>query len=208
MAEVIMRCRLWHDRQKPQVWDYDNIPQYPPHRNRLDSLDDCRRYVHQVSMLNAIEASGPVFLSHKNEDMLAVESLGKEMHRAGVWIYMDTKDPMVQVDSPDLVAHLRGVIKYCPALLAYVTPAAIQSWWIPLEIAFAMESSKTKNLATFRADRSVALPSYLWEWPILVSNAEAVAWGRMVKSNPDRVAEDWRRSLRFQRKSLDSPLGW
>ena len=149
----------------------------------------------------------PIFLSHKNEDTNAVEHLAAKMHHAGIPTYMDTKDPTVQGDNVDLVHHIRRVIKHCPGLLAYVTEIAQQSWWIPLEIAFAMESTATKHIATYKTARAGDLPSYLWEWPIVKNDDEVIYWSRLCKEvAPQSLLQGWKGSLRYMTKSLDHTL--
>lgn len=178
---------------------------------------------------NNLAAIKPIFLSHKNEDTKAVEELAKQMHASRAPTYMDTKDPSIEKDNVDLVHHIRRVIQHCPGLLAYVTEVAQQSWWIPLEIAFALEPSNTQHLAvagagvaprtvhhswavwntrqiaTYKTPSSGDLPSYLWEWPIVTNDYEAVLWGWHCRyTAPQDHLAMWRDSLRYRMKSLSA----
>ena len=86
--------------------------------------------------------------------------------------YLDTFDPGVAGDSPYLEGYLRQVIGRCRALMAIVSPKTRSSWWVPLEIGVALE--KEKHIATFLLTE-VDLPSYLWLWPMLRDDQDAVS---------------------------------
>lgn len=155
----------------------------------------------QQDVIQEIKNQRPIFLSHKHEDSELVSQLRDEMSRHGVPTYMDIYDPMVEGDSAELVNHIRAVIKHCHGLLAYTAPKAQLSWWIPLEIAFAMEAKS--QLATYIKNvQPNSLPSYLWNWPVVDHDTEATTWGAAVRRNPSSVTMQWSTSERRRTKSM------
>lgn len=153
-------------------------------------------------ILELIQEVQPIFLSHRNEDRDAVDALWSKMALHAVAVYIDKKEPAANSDSRRLVKHMRQIIRRCPGLLAYVTPAAQQSWELPLEIAFALEAGA--GIATYLPE-PLDLPSYLWAWPVLHTDEEVIAWGREVRAAPSRVPPTLPQSLWHKMKSLARP---
>lgn len=168
-----------------------------------------RAGVVDAQFLHQIRKARPVFLSHKSDDVEAVEHLSKLLHKCGVSSYMDTLDENLPPDNADLVHHIRRVLQGCSGLLAYATLAARQSWWVPLEIGFAMESASELHIATLLADPVLELPSYLWNWPILTGVPEVILWAVHIRdSNPGQVMSIWETSDRRKAQDISIATPW
>ena len=108
--------------------------------------------------------SNSTFISHQSNDKDAAERLAVSLSSRGYPCYLDTFDPNVDGDSPELESYLRRVIALCNNLMAMVSRTTRISWWVPLEIGVALE--KEKHIATYLLTAE-DLPSYLWQWPML-----------------------------------------
>ena len=135
-----------------------------------------------------------IFISHKQEDLYkAIEVASAIRDRANVHCYVDQLDPYVKGDSPELVSHIQEVIHGCQSLLAVVSRNTQSSWWVPLEIGVALENQKHIGSYTVGLSR-LSLPSYLWTWPIMATNQEAVAWARGTRNHDAGILHrTWRR---------------
>ena len=122
-----------------------------------------------------------VFISHKGEDIRIAASVGDALQRSGLSGYLDTWDPAVGGDSPELEVYLRNIIRETRTILAVVTENTPMSWWVPFEIGVARETNS--QIATFiEIDRlstaRLELPSYLKKWPILATTTSLEVWAR------------------------------
>ena len=143
-----------------------------------------------------------VFTSHQREDVNKAQQLAIQLSKDGHSCYLDEFDPRVDGDSPYLEGYLRRVIGNCGALLAVVSSNTVASWWVPLEIGVALD--REKHIGTFLVE-TVNLPSYLWQWPVMRREAEAITWARHVKrSTPDGYHRRWRNLPSYRSKSVDS----
>ena len=133
-----------------------------------------------------------IFISHKHEDLRKAIEIGQVVAaQAQVPCYVDQLDPNVDSDSADLVTYIQEVIHQCQSLLAVVSNNTQHSWWVPLEIGVALENQK--YIGSYNTDRT-GLPSYLWSWPTMTTNQEAVEWARAIRRNPsaDQLHRAWR----------------
>ena len=138
------------------------------------------------------------FISHQNSDRTTAERVAIVLSRRGYPCYVDTFDPEMDGDSPQLERYLRQVIGRCRALMAIVSSATKNSWWVPLEIGVALE--KEKYIATYLLTE-VGLPSYLWQWPMLRNDQDAIGWAQDADRYPvARMNEDWRSRTRLRRR--------
>ena len=88
--------------------------------------------------------------------------------------YLDTWDPNVERDGPELVDYINAVIGCCNSLIAVVSRNTVSSWWVPLEIGIAI--TKDLYLGTFSRDTKQDFPSYLWKWPVLADMDDLENW--------------------------------
>ena len=143
-------------------------------------------------------SSRSIFISHQNSDRTTAERVAIVLSRQGYPCYVDTFDPEVDGDSPQLERYLRQVIGRCRALMAIVSSATKNSWWVPLEIGVALEEEK--YIATYLLTE-VGLPSYLWQWPMLRNDQDAIGWAQDADRYPvARMNEDWRSRTRLRRR--------
>lgn len=120
-----------------------------------------------------------IFISHQREDLARAVDVGRQiMAEANVRCYVDQLDPNVGGDSPDLVTYIQEVIHQCRSLLAIVSRNTQASWWVPLEIGVALENQN--YIGSYNVG-VVELPSYLWTWPTMTTNQEAVEWANATK---------------------------
>ena len=143
--------------------------------------------------------SRDTFISHQSSDRATAERVAISLSNQGYPCYVDTLDPDVDGDSPQLESYLRQVIGQCRGLMAIVSSATKDSWWVPLEIGVALEQKK--HIATYLVT-SEDLPSYLWQWPMLRSDRDAISWAQDTHSySVTRMNENWRSRTRFQQRS-------
>ena len=90
----------------------------------------------------------------------------------GLSAWVDVADPTGVRDGPDLADYIRQVLASSKSLLAVVSSATKESWWVPFEIGIAFE--KQKLLASYGSRTS--LPSFLYKWPNVQSDAELDRW--------------------------------
>ena len=107
----------------------------------------------------------------ESNDKDAAERLAVSLSSRDYPCYLDTFDPNVDGDSPELESYLRRVIDLCNNLMAMVSRTTRMSWWVPLEIGVALE--KEKHIATYLLTAE-DLPIYLWQWPMLRSDRDAL----------------------------------
>ena len=123
-----------------------------------------------------------VFISHKGSDIDKAEKVGEILYECGVMGYLDTRDPEVEGDGPELEGHLRRVIGLTKHTLAVVSQATLTSWWVPFELGVARETNSSLATRLVVPEYRIELPSYLRTWPILVSDDELKQWA-LDKSN-------------------------
>ena len=111
----------------------------------------------------------------ESNDKDAAERLAVSLSSRDYPCYLDTFDPNVDGDSPELESYLRRVIDLCNNLMAMVSRTTRMSWWVPLEIGVALE--KEKHIATYLLTAE-DLPIYLWQWPMLRSDRDALQWAQ------------------------------
>ena len=80
-----------------------------------------------------------VFISHKNTDSPIARDLAREFERLQVPVYLDTIDAALSKPGYDLAEYILSALRQCTHLLAVVSPATKDSWWVPWEIGAASE---------------------------------------------------------------------
>lgn len=134
--------------------------------------------------------SDAIFISHQNGDAELAVAIAQHISHAGPPCYIDVLDPNVDGDSPQLESYLRRVIGNCSALLAVVSNATVNSWWVSLEIGVALD--REKHIGTYRRE-PVTLPSYLWQWPVMDTATHIAGWAKAVsKYTPTSTHRVWR----------------
>lgn len=88
-----------------------------------------------------------VFLSHKSEDKAYVEELGDYLMNAGINIYLDKNDPVLQRadkegDAKKVTECIEKGILESDYILCIVSNQTVNSWWVPFEIGYGKKSNK------------------------------------------------------------------
>ena len=99
------------------------------------------RHFHSFSLSEttaSLVLSRGTFISHQSSDRTTAEGLATTLSNHGYPCYVDTLDPDVDGDSPQLESYLRQEIGRCRGLMAIVSRATKASWWVPLEIGVAL----------------------------------------------------------------------
>ena len=107
-----------------------------------------------------------VFVSHKNTDQDLAQDVAARVRQNGLDIYLDSIDPALQESGSDLADYLLVRMNECHQLIAVLSLATVESWWVPWEIGVGSE--KRFRMATF-ARTFVDIPGYLKRWPVLRS---------------------------------------
>lgn len=110
-----------------------------------------------------------VFISHKNTDATLATKVARRVQFNGVQTYLDVIDDALAKDGPDLADLLLHRMSSCDQLIAVVSTATKDSWWVPWEIGVGSE--KGFRMASY-SESYVSLPSYLEKWPALHTDAD------------------------------------
>ena len=86
--------------------------------------------------------------TNQNDTAKAVE-IAERISANGLSAWVDVADPTVVRDGPDLADYIRSVLNSSRSLLALVTSATKESWWVPFEIGIAFEQKKTVGFLWF-----------------------------------------------------------
>ena len=142
-----------------------------------------------------------VFVSHKQEDSATATEIAGRLQMNGLAFYLDVVDALEIKDGPDLGDYLRQQLGRCTQLLAIVSHATQQSWWVPWEIGVASE--KEYPLATYLISPS-AIPSYLRKWPYLQSLADVDSYCDVSKKVDQTLNESVTRGVTVEAARHDS----
>jgi hypothetical protein len=105
----------------------------------------------------------PVFISHRTQDNDKAKAIAARLYQHNIVCYLDDFDPRLK-STPHITSLLVDAIRRCTHLMALVTDATRESWWVPFEVGVAREAPR--RITTYDASAS-ALPEYLTEWPVL-----------------------------------------
>ena len=119
-----------------------------------------------------------VFVSHTTKDDDLAEEVAKCIRSFGLTAWVDSDHLERKHDGPSMASQIQGVIRRSYCLLAVVTSATSESWWVPFEIGVA--SDRDRYLSTY-GDPRVSLPSFLSAWPRVRDHDELHSWCEVVK---------------------------
>ena len=159
------------------IYTPDPYTGYTRDRIHLTEHYNVERRINELH--NKLSVKKPdVFVSHKSDDTDTAEKVAKTIAKCGLTAYLDSWDPNVDGDGPELVDYIQSVIGCCNSLIAVVSHSTVRSWWVPLEIGIAI--TKDLHLGTFLVLSSHYtkrnFPSYLWKWPVLGSMNDLKNW--------------------------------
>ena len=137
-----------------------------------------------ITRSSATDKSFDVFLSHKSNDVETCLMIAATLsHKHELIVYIDALDPYVSPDDPGLDKYLRSIIKKSRSLLTAVSRETKESWWVPFEIATALENNKLVGTQLLLPNNQIRLPTYLRNWPIFsIQDASGLdQWAKRVK---------------------------
>ena len=124
------------------------------------------------------ELTWDVFVSHRTKDDDLAEEVAGCIRSYGLTVWVDSDNLSPQDDGPGMASKIKRVIGRSYCLLAVVTSATSESWWVPFEIGVAAD--KNRFLSTY-GDPRVTLPSFLAAWPRVKDHDELHSWCEEVK---------------------------
>lgn len=117
-----------------------------------------------------------IFISHQQQDSRYATLVKDQLDKYGIECYLDVIDPDLR-KGEEIADYILKQLDKCSHLLAVVSHATKDSWWVPWEIGVATE--KDYPLASFGQD--VDLPEYLKKWPYLKNLADLDKYAQAVK---------------------------
>jgi hypothetical protein len=110
-----------------------------------------------------MEGDMPVFISHKQEDVLAAKKINEFLNARGIKTYLDVLDPATRTAS-DITELVLSRLNVCTHLMAVLSIKSKDSWWIPFEVGAA--SNAHHRISTYKIEY-VTEPEFLTKWPIM-----------------------------------------
>ncbi len=107
----------------------------------------------------------PVFISHRTQDDDKAKTIAWYLKQRDVPCYLDDFDPRLK-STRHITALLVDAIRRCTHLMALITNATRDSWWVPFEVGVAREAPRR---ITSYDSSTETLPEYLAEWPVLTT---------------------------------------
>jgi hypothetical protein len=139
-----------------------------------------------------------VFVSHKREDSHQAVALGERLRLNGLDFYLDVVDSVEVKDGPEMSDYIRVQMSECTQIIAIISPATQNSWWVPWEIGVATE--KNFPIASYASQNISNPPTYLTKWPRLRTASDIDLYARESKA-----LESKRRIARLT-ESLDTVM--
>ena len=136
-----------------------------------------------------------VFVSHSSDDTQLAKWVADHIELNHLDTYLDAVDDALMKDGPSLANHLLTQMGQCQQLVAVVSTATKQSWWVPWEIGVGSE--KGFRMASY-SRQNVMLPSYLEKWPTLHSSADIELYCRLSRSTDAAIKSRSRVALSEQ----------
>ena len=133
-----------------------------------------------------------VFVSHKNIDEGIARKVAARVKTNGMDVYLDSVDPAMAEDGPGLADYILDRMAECEQLIAVVSSATAESWWVPWEIGVGSE--KGCRMASY-SETAVYLPTYLRTWPILRSMRDVDLYCRLSGTTNDRIRKETARTM-------------
>lgn len=126
-----------------------------------------------------------VFVSYTRSDTSLATHLAGQVRRNGLDTYLDIIDDALLKDGPELAEHLLTRMAQCQQLIAVVSTATKDSWWVPWEIGVGSE--KGFRMASY-SQQFVNLPSYLKKWPSLRSDLDIATYCRLSSETASEIS--------------------
>lgn len=118
-----------------------------------------------------------IFISHQKQDSLIARKVKDHLENEhSIECYLDVVDPNL-VKGEEIADYVRRELSKCSLLLAIVSDATKNSWWVPWEIGVATE--KNYPLASF--GMNIILPEFLMKWPYLKGTSDLDKYAASIK---------------------------
>ena len=114
-----------------------------------------------------------VFVSHTSGDDELADQVAECIRSYQLSAWVDSDHMTSHDDGPEMANNIKRVIRKSYCLLAIVTSATQESWWVPFEIGVASQLSRF--LSTY-GEHSTKLPSFLGTWPRVRGHEELHKW--------------------------------
>lgn len=108
----------------------------------------------------------PVFISHKDVDKNKALALYQHLRSHGINSYVDVLDNTTQT-TDDITALITKRMSECTHLIAVMSDATKDSWWVPFEIGEATFGDR--RITSFDTGCRYNFPEYLKKWPVMKS---------------------------------------
>lgn len=151
-----------------------------------------------------------VFISHKKEDSAAARRIADYLLNAGVNVYFDEYDNTLNLDDPNSVVNgIKDGLNHSTHLLVLLSPAALESKWIPWEVGYAYDKKPILSL-TLKAVSDWDLPEYLKITRIIkgTTTLNQVLSNFIGTSETYLIKESRLLSARMSQHPLDDILAW
>ena len=147
-----------------------------------------------------------VFVSHKKEDAPKAREVAACIASYKLTAWLDELDPLVHPDAENLTEIIRERLDRSFSVMAVISPATNESWWVPFEIGIGYE--KEKQLATYcEAPRQTSLSEFLDGWPLVCDHDDLHAWcGQIIDYKISRLLLETTASADTRRRSYRQSL--
>lgn len=115
-----------------------------------------------------------IFISHKKDDEELALAVFRCVQYRGLVPWIDVLDDSIDGDGPELDAKIQDIITNSFSLLAVVSEATHQSWWVPFEIGIAFDQQRI--LASYVEQFRGTLPTFLEKHPKVRNHANLHQW--------------------------------
>ena len=125
-----------------------------------------------------------VFISHRQADAHLARNLAKTLQRNGIQFWLDVLDPNLQSTPSNNAIAIANIIEMallnCTHVVAYWTPNAQGSGWIPYEYGRVKDRNlHIKNAAARLSNmRKSSVPEYMRIGKLFTSNTAVVNWAK------------------------------
>ena len=145
-----------------------------------------------IETASARDLTWDVFVSHTSKDDDLAEGVAECIRSYGLTAWVDSDHLAPDDDGPRMANKIKRVIRRSYCLMAVVTRATNESWWVPFEIGVA--SDRSRFLSTYGAP-IVALPSFLADWPRVKDHDELHLWCEEIDEKKKRYSPFVRKGL-------------
>jgi hypothetical protein len=108
----------------------------------------------------------PVFISHKDKDTAAAVSIKTKLESHQIICYLDVFDEKIAYGN--ITDRITSAMEKCTHLIAVMSDATKDSWWVPFEIGEA--TFGYRRICSYDLGCTFSFPEYLSKWPKMSSS--------------------------------------